>query len=191
MDPSPSAETRLPRPSDTARRSAPAQKQPLLPVRTATARSSLASKRRKAAASSVAVGPSTALRTSGRSMVTSATGPSISNRTLFIGAFSRGFSGEGAVGSFLASPATEMPHPEARGQSVQCCVGNRGHPRSLRAWNRWLCRSSRSLRAWSRWLCRSGRSLRAWSRWLCRSDRSLRAWSRWLCRSSHLRARHR
>ena len=59
-------------------RSAPAQKVPPAPVSTATDRSGSASKRRKAATSSSAVGRSTALRTSGRSMVTTTTGPSVS-----------------------------------------------------------------------------------------------------------------
>ena len=61
-----------------ALRSAPAQNAPFEPVKMATERSSLSSKRRNAAASSRAVGPSTQLRTSGRSIVTIATGPSVS-----------------------------------------------------------------------------------------------------------------
>src|SRR5262249_24482363 len=82
MGPSPSSVTRLPRPSATAFRSAPAQNVPLAPVRTPTASDSSASKRRKASASASAVGRSTAFRTSGRSMVTTTTGPSCSKRTV-------------------------------------------------------------------------------------------------------------
>ena len=76
IGPSPSSVTRLPRSVPIALRSAPAQKVPPAPVSTATAASSSASNARKASASADAVGPSTALRASGRSMVTMVTGPS-------------------------------------------------------------------------------------------------------------------
>ena len=81
IGPSPSGATRLPRSVPTALRSAPAQKFPPAPVSTATAASSSASKSRKASARAAAVGPSTALRASGRSMVTVVTGPSRSTST--------------------------------------------------------------------------------------------------------------
>ncbi len=84
IGPSPCSSTRFTRPVCIAFRSAPAQKQPPTPVSTATARSASPSKRRKASASSAAVGPSTALRASGRSMLTIATGPSVSKRTLLM-----------------------------------------------------------------------------------------------------------
>src|SRR5437764_9102436 len=83
MGPLPSTETDTGRGSPVARalRSAPAQKVPPAPVRTATARLGSASKPAKASARAPAVGPSTALRTSGRSMVTMATGPSVTTLT--------------------------------------------------------------------------------------------------------------
>ena len=65
-----------------ALRSAPAQKVPPAPWRTATAASSSASKARNASASACAVGPSTALRASGRSRTTVVTGPWRSTRTM-------------------------------------------------------------------------------------------------------------
>ena len=71
-----SASTRLPRPSAIPRRSAPAQKVPCVPVSTATESESSESKVRNVSANSPAVGPSTALRTSGRSMATTSTSPS-------------------------------------------------------------------------------------------------------------------
>ena len=74
--------TRLPPPPEIAFRSAPAQKVPPAPVRIATASAGSASKRRNASASAAAVGPSTALRTAGRSIVTMQSGPSISKRTV-------------------------------------------------------------------------------------------------------------
>src|SRR5262249_20307057 len=82
IGPSPSSVPRLPRPSDTPFRSAPAQNVPPAPVSTATGEESSASKRRKASASAAAVGPSTAFRTAGRSMVTIVTAPSRSQRTV-------------------------------------------------------------------------------------------------------------
>src|SRR5437667_8767947 len=95
MGPSPSSLMRLsavvhtaaPRrswPEATAFRSAPAQNVPPAPVSTATASPSSASKRRNASTSTAAVGSSTALRTSGRLMVTTATSPSVSNRTVLM-----------------------------------------------------------------------------------------------------------
>src|SRR5438132_517551 len=75
---------RRPWPAATAFRSAPAQNVPPAPVRTATASPSSASKRRNASTSAAAVGSSTALRTSGRLMVTTATSPSVSNRTVLM-----------------------------------------------------------------------------------------------------------
>ena len=82
IGPSPSSRTALPRPSDTAFKSAPAQNVPPAPVRIATRWSSSASKARNASASEAAVGRSTALRTAGRSIVTIVTGPSCSTRTV-------------------------------------------------------------------------------------------------------------
>ena len=79
--PSPSGSTRLARGapgSCIAFRSAPAQNVPFAPVSTATASDSSASKRRNASASASAVGRSIALATSGRSIVMTATGPSVS-----------------------------------------------------------------------------------------------------------------
>src|SRR3954451_669167 len=65
-----------------ALRSAPAQNAiPPAPVRTITRASSSASKRSSAASSASAVGPSTALRRSGRSIVTTAAAPRRSYRT--------------------------------------------------------------------------------------------------------------
>src|SRR5205823_4304153 len=81
IGPSPSSVIRLPCPPATALRSAPAQKVPPAPVRMATAAVSSASKVRKASANAAAVGPSTALRTSGRSIVTTVTGPGRPVRT--------------------------------------------------------------------------------------------------------------
>src|SRR5262249_17754444 len=72
------------RPSETPFKSAPAQKVPSRPVSTATLRPSSASKRRNASARSAAVGPSTALRTAGRLIVTIATGPSVSYSRLLM-----------------------------------------------------------------------------------------------------------
>src|SRR5450755_2681790 len=69
-------------PRATVRRSAPAQKWPPEPVRTATRAVASASKARKASARARAVGPSTALRTSGRSIVTTQTSSPRSTRTL-------------------------------------------------------------------------------------------------------------
>src|SRR2546430_3145625 len=59
-----------------------AQKVPAAPVSTATNSSSFALKSLKAASSALAVSGSTALRTSGRSMVTVSTAPSTSVRTV-------------------------------------------------------------------------------------------------------------
>src|SRR5881394_3143754 len=67
-------------------RSAPAQKVPLAPHSTAMRASVSSSNARKAAASAAAVGPSTALRTSGRSRTTVVTAPAFSTRTLTLSA---------------------------------------------------------------------------------------------------------
>src|SRR5947199_7556597 len=83
--PSPSRSRRLARSipgSRIAFRSAPAQKVPFAPVRTATCSDSSASKRRNASASAAAVGRSMALATSGRSIVTTATAPWLRNSML-------------------------------------------------------------------------------------------------------------
>src|SRR5438874_217693 len=82
MGPSPSGARRLPRPAAMAFRSAPAQNVPPAPHSTATRAAASASNARKASASAAAVGPSTALRTSGRSRTTVVTGPDFSTRTL-------------------------------------------------------------------------------------------------------------
>src|SRR6185437_3851246 len=66
-------------------RSAPAQNVPPAPHNTATLAESSASNARKAAARLEAVGPSTALRTSGRSRMTVHTGPLRSVRTVMPG----------------------------------------------------------------------------------------------------------
>src|SRR5215211_7340284 len=81
IGPSPSAATRSGSPAAIALRSAPAQKAPPAPVSTATEAPGSRSKARKASARAAAAGPSTALRRSGRSMVTTVTGPSRSTRT--------------------------------------------------------------------------------------------------------------
>src|SRR2546430_12834587 len=60
----------------------PAQKVPAAPVSTATDSSSFALKSLKAAASALAASGSTALRTSGRSLLTVSTPPSTSVRTV-------------------------------------------------------------------------------------------------------------
>lgn len=81
IGPSPSSATRLPRSVPMALRSAPAQNVPPSPQSTATRADSSASNSLKAAASSAAVGPSTALRTSGRDSTTVVTCPRRSTRT--------------------------------------------------------------------------------------------------------------
>src|ERR1022692_1086402 len=70
IGPSPPSLSALGRPAAIAFRSAPAQKVPPAPVSTATCSVSSASKDRKASASAAAVAASTALRASGRLMVT-------------------------------------------------------------------------------------------------------------------------
>src|SRR5208282_463854 len=82
--PSPVSVTRLPRSLETAFRSAPAQKNPPAPVRIATESDGSESKRRNASASAAAVGRSTALRASGRLIVTMARVWSVSNSTRLI-----------------------------------------------------------------------------------------------------------
>src|SRR5262249_24613593 len=84
IGPSPSGAARLPPPDEMAFRSAPAQNAPPAPVRTATDRLSSAAKARNASASASAVARSTALRTSGRAMVTTVTGPSCSMRVVLM-----------------------------------------------------------------------------------------------------------
>src|SRR5919106_2599702 len=83
IGPSPPGSKRLARSGSEAiaLRSAPAQKVPPAPVKTATSWESSASKSEKARTSASAVGPSTALRASGRSIVTTATAPLTSTRT--------------------------------------------------------------------------------------------------------------
>src|SRR5260221_13372901 len=82
IGPSPSSVRRRFFPAANALRSAPAQKTPWAPVRMATLAVSSSSKVRNASASASRVGSSTALRTSGRSIVTMRTGPSFSMRTV-------------------------------------------------------------------------------------------------------------
>lgn len=77
IGPSPSAATRLERSVVNDLRSAPAPKTPPAPVNTATLSSSLASNSRNALTSASAVGRSTAFCSSGRSIVTMKTWPSI------------------------------------------------------------------------------------------------------------------
>src|SRR5882724_5034993 len=81
IGPAPSGSVRLPRGLPIALRSAPAQNVPPAPVSTATAASGSASKSANASVSAAAVGPSTALRTPGRSRMTVVTGPDRSTRT--------------------------------------------------------------------------------------------------------------
>ena len=81
IGPSPSGSTRFWSAVPIAWRSAPAQNVPPAPYRTAADASSSASKARKASASAAAVGPSTALRRSGRDSTTVVTGPARSTRT--------------------------------------------------------------------------------------------------------------
>ena len=76
IGPEPFSSSAVLRPSATSRRSAPAQKLPPTPVRTAAQSVSSASNFLKASASAAAVAESTALRTSGRLMVTVRTLPS-------------------------------------------------------------------------------------------------------------------
>src|SRR2546428_5268938 len=132
MGPSPSSLMRLsavvhtaaPRrswPEATAFRSAPAQNVPPAPVRTATASASSASKRRNASTSAPAVGSSTALRTSGRLMVTTATSPSVSNRTVLM-----------RVSLWQASPPSSIRGPAlTRDRDVRALL--RPRPRALPA----------------------------------------------------------
>ena len=80
MGPSPVGLTRLPS-LPSALRSAPAQKVPPAPQSTAARVPPSASIARKASARARAVGPSTAFRLSGRSMMTVATAPCCSTRT--------------------------------------------------------------------------------------------------------------
>src|SRR5215217_4133948 len=81
IGPSPSPATRSGSPAAIALRSAPAQNAPPAPVSTATAAPGSRSKARNASARAAAAGASTALRRSGRSMVTTVTGPWSSTRT--------------------------------------------------------------------------------------------------------------
>src|SRR5256884_9392313 len=82
IGPGPVSPTAYLDPVAIAFRSNPAQKVPAAPVSTATDSSSFALKSLKAASSALAVSGSTALRTSGRSMVTVSTAPSTSVRTV-------------------------------------------------------------------------------------------------------------
>src|SRR5437879_8283066 len=82
IGPGPVSPTAYLDPVAIAFRSNPAQKVPAAPVSTATNSSSFASKSLKAASSALAVSGSTALRTSGRAMVTVSTAPSTSVRTV-------------------------------------------------------------------------------------------------------------
>src|SRR2546423_8273616 len=80
IGPSPFAVSRVALPCATSLRSKPAQKLPPAPVRIATDSESSASNLLKLATSSSAVAELTALRAPGRLMVTTAIGPSTSNR---------------------------------------------------------------------------------------------------------------
>src|SRR5438094_2385842 len=82
IGPGPVSPTAYLDPVPIAFRSNPAQKVPAAPVSTATDSSSFALKSLKAASSALAVSGSTALRTSGRPMVTVSTAPSTSVRTV-------------------------------------------------------------------------------------------------------------
>ena len=109
MGPGPSSVTGRRSPSDSALRSAPAQKLPPAPVSTATEALSSSSKALKAANSAAAVAESTALRRSGRKIVTTMTGPSREMSTVFqtasptgsplTGGLDHGQGLEGATGS--------------------------------------------------------------------------------------------
>ena len=77
----PSGSVRLASGPPMALRSAPAQNVPPAPNSTATDASGSASKSSNAVTSAAAVGPSTALRTSGRFRMTVVTGPRRSTRT--------------------------------------------------------------------------------------------------------------
>ena len=87
IGPSPSGVVWFPSAVPTARRSAPAQNVPPAPNNTATAASGSASNSLKASASATAVGPSTAFRTSGRSITIVVTGPARSTRTFIASPF--------------------------------------------------------------------------------------------------------
>src|SRR5205807_5158185 len=82
IGPSPASLRRFPEPAARAFRSKPAQNVPPAPVSTATASCGSASDRAKLSAKAAAVSESTALRTSGRSMVTVRTAPSTPLRTV-------------------------------------------------------------------------------------------------------------
>src|SRR5258706_4202430 len=82
IGPGPVSSRRLPSPSASALRSKPEQKLPSAPVSTATDSAASALNRSKDSTSRAAVCGSTALRTSGRSMVTTTTDPSGSYRTV-------------------------------------------------------------------------------------------------------------
>src|SRR5665213_1961187 len=89
MGPGPSSATGRRSPSDSAVRSAPEQKLPPDPVRTATEAEGSPSKVWKASRRAEAVAPSTALRRDGRQMVTTVTGPSVVTAMVDTGAFSQ------------------------------------------------------------------------------------------------------
>src|SRR3990170_94792 len=104
IGPSPSSPDGSRRPwADRAFRSYPPQKQPAAPHSTAASASPSFSKARNASRSAAAVSGSTALRASGRLMITVVTGPSFSTRT-FMGR-----------GSFL---------------SIHCADNGAGEPRA-------------------------------------------------------------
>src|SRR5262245_39809661 len=98
MGPSPSSVRRRRCPSANALRSAPAQNTPPAPVRIATCALSSASKARNASASASRVGSSTALRRSGRLIVTIVTGPDFSMCTVFTDAMPGPPLGDGGSG---------------------------------------------------------------------------------------------
>src|SRR5712692_22794 len=89
MGPGPVSSSLIPSLRASAFRSKPAEKWPPAPVSTATANASSAAKRSKESTSCPAVSGSTALRTSGRSMVTTTTWPSGSYRTVMDGGLLR------------------------------------------------------------------------------------------------------
>src|SRR5829696_914300 len=122
-----STSTRLPFPVLTALRSAPAQKVPPVPVSTAASRSSRWSNSRNAFAKSAAVGPSTALRTSGRALVTTQMPPSSCSVVIVMSRISS----TGRSGHRLAAGRRRVRYRRQRPRWTEAhsageCVGNLG-----------------------------------------------------------------
>src|SRR6266516_7979247 len=128
IGPSPSGSVRLLSGPPIAFRSAPAQKVPPVPNSTATCAPGSASKARKASARAVAVGPSTALRRSGRSRMTVVTGPSCATRTAMDASSSttvegtRAPGGDRTAGSGVRAALADLPGVPAGQQGGEVAV---------------------------------------------------------------------